>query len=588
MAKLLYHRYTVPSGLWGEYKTLTKLDELKFKTVGVLDTIGEYQTEPECFCQASQWHQFKERISPGQVVSHARIASVLTSLLPDENLNMQEVTLCSLLKWELGESRCVEASQASQLGSLITRNFLNELNRGDRDQRKEYNELTAFLCDVRFQACDGEFHAAEDLLIKDEGADNPDEPLRAAFAPDNRLLAGDYNGNALEFFKASRSELNAPPELIAQWAMHASDDQKRLAALKYLLEGQLRRGLAFNIWNRIAGTWLHNLATSPLLTDHFNSWERSKILVELRLFDERTIIPPIPDPVPLTTLEPSAVLENIHAWWTREAADHIGKCEESVYGDFCLQLSNQPDWNDSQIRENWLTLFMLGALHTMGRVKPEQHRSFIRLWRQNGWLQIVANPQKNLQSWVGIVVDFLDQSGETIRFFDWMRQFVSIIQLAHWLQDYGDAFLAIDQLNGPLLMTDITRLRYSSQFQGSDFDAPSIDRTLGIGACFVVRELMRLGILSSVHAYPHCYTPVRRVRNLLESIGFRGLDSDASQRWEQSVAIYEFLSEYLGERATFNGAFDIPFLIIAEDGDLQNEFFGRHISPNEDDEETYE
>ena len=129
MAKLLYHRYTVPSGLWGEYKTLTKLDELKFKTVGVLDTIGEYQTEPECFCQASQWHQFKERISPGQVVSHARIASVLTSLLPDENLNMQEVTLCSLLKWELGESRCVEASQASQLGSLITRNFLNELNR---------------------------------------------------------------------------------------------------------------------------------------------------------------------------------------------------------------------------------------------------------------------------------------------------------------------------------------------------------------------------------------------------------------------------------------------------------------------------
>ena len=211
MAKLLYHRYTVPSGLWGEYKTLTKLDELKFKTVGVLDTIGEYQTEPECFCQASQWHQFKERISPGQVVSHARIASVLTSLLPDENLNMQEVTLCSLLKWELGESRCVEASQASQLGSLITRNFLNELNRGDQDQRKEYNELTAFLCDVRFQACDGEFHAAEDLLIKDEGADNRDEPLRAAFAPDDRLLAMTITtGNALEFFKACRSELNAP------------------------------------------------------------------------------------------------------------------------------------------------------------------------------------------------------------------------------------------------------------------------------------------------------------------------------------------------------------------------------------------
>ena len=90
MAKLLYHRYTVPSGLWGEYKTLTRRDELKFKTVGVLDTIGENQTEPGCFFQVSRWHQFKERISPGQVISHARIAAVLTSLLPDENLNIQE------------------------------------------------------------------------------------------------------------------------------------------------------------------------------------------------------------------------------------------------------------------------------------------------------------------------------------------------------------------------------------------------------------------------------------------------------------------------------------------------------------------
>jgi hypothetical protein len=122
------------------------------------------------------------------------------------------------------------------LGSLITRNFLNDPDRGNWERRSEYRELTTFLRNLSFRAYDGEFHAAQDLLINGGGADNPDEPLCAAFAPDNRLLAGDYNGNALEFFKASRSdELNAPPELIAQWAMHASDDQKRLATLKYLL-----------------------------------------------------------------------------------------------------------------------------------------------------------------------------------------------------------------------------------------------------------------------------------------------------------------------------------------------------------------
>ena len=281
MAKLFSHRSAIPSGLWGEYKTLIRLDELKFKTVGVLDTIGENQTEPECFFQVSRWYQFKERISPGQVVSHARIASVLTSLLPDESLNIQEITLCNLLEWELGESRCVDASQASQLGSLITRDFLNKLNGGNRDQRDEYNELKTFLSDVRFQAHDGEFHAVEDLLIKDEGADNRDEPLRAAFAPDDRILNDDYTDNALEFFKACRPRLNAPLESLVEWAVAASNLHNRQAVLKYILDGELGRDVASEVRERIEGTWLCNLTDSSLLTEHFDSYQQSKILSEL-------------------------------------------------------------------------------------------------------------------------------------------------------------------------------------------------------------------------------------------------------------------------------------------------------------------
>ena len=235
---------------------------------------------------------------------------------------------------------------------------------------------------------------------------------------------------------------------------------------------------------------------------------------------------------------------------------------------FRLMLSEAPDWADQQTREDWLTLFILGAFHTMGRATPQQNRSFLERCRDNGWLQVFASPptnRENRENWMEILEHFLDQSGETIQFYNWMRQFVSIVQFANWLNDYGDAFLEIDKLFDRFSLTDITRLRSSSRFQGSgsDFAAPSIDRTLGIGACFVVRELMRLEVLSSVHAHEHCYTPVERVRELLESIGFRDLHSDASQRWQQSVTIHEFLSGYLGECATFNGAFDIPFLIIA-------------------------
>ena len=444
MSKLLSHRAAVPSGLWGDYMTLTKLDQIQFQTVGVLDT------DESVFCKVSQWPQFNTQISPGQVVSHGQIASVLASLLLNENLNMQEVTLCSLLRRELGESHCVDASQASQLGSLIAREFLNDLDRGNQNQRNEYTELVDFLSNIRFQGSDGQFHDAANLLMRE---DNTDELLRAAFAPADRLIADDYSGSGLEFFKACRLRLNAPPELIARWAMDASDDQKRLAALKYLLEGQLRREVALNIWNRIAGTWLHNLATSPLLTDHFDSYQRSIILGELRLYDEGAIVPPIPPPMPPVTLEPSAVLEDIHAWWIHEGDNHISEYEDSLYGGFRLMLSDSPDWNDAATRECWLTLFIYGAFHTMGRVKWEQHRSIISHWRDEGLLHTFALPQIDLEKWFQVLKNFLNQSGERIEYYHWMRQFASIFQLASWLNKYGKAFLDIDRTDIPFPLT---------------------------------------------------------------------------------------------------------------------------------------
>ena len=587
MGRLFQQRSAVPSGLWGDHKTLTKRNEIKFKTVGVLDT-------ESVFCQASQWSQFRQQIEPGHVVSDKEIASVMMSLLPDENESVQEIRLQDLVQWDLGSSNCVNPEQASQFGSLITREFLNELNIGNSDQRREYTELTAFLSNVRFQAYDGVFHEAQNLLTKDKGAENRDEPLRAAFAPDNRLLADDYTGSALIFFKACRSRLNAPFESLVEWAAAASDLQKRQAVLQYIVDGELGREVASGIRERINETWLRNLTELPHLTDCFNFWQQSEVFVKLQLSDGRTAPPPIspiPPVAPLVPRDPSSVLEDVHAWWTQAAGDYIRKYDESVYGGLRLQLSDLSDWEDPQTRENWLTLFMLGAFQTMGRVSPHQNRSFLERCRDDGWLQVFASPRTNRQNreaWIEILEHFLDQSGETIQFYHWMRQYVSIVQFANWLQDYRDAFLAIDQLNCQFTLTAITRPRYSSHFQGSDLYAPSIDRALGIGACFVVRELMRLGVLSSVYAHEHCYTPVSRVRRLLESIGCPDLDSNVHQRWERSRTIYEFLREHLAERATFNKAYDIPFLIIADCEALQNQFFRTRVLQDVDDEETYE
>ena len=282
MGKLLCHRQAVPSGLWGDYKTLAQADQVQFKTVGVLDT-------ESVFCHASQWPQFQKRIQPGQVVSEGQVASVLTRLLPDELLNHQDVKLCSLVQWELEPDHFVKPSQASQLGALITREFLDELNRGDQKQRSEHTELVELLQGLRFQGRDGKYHIAVDLLITREEADNADEPLRAAFAPADRLLTDDYTGNALEFFKACRSELSAPAQLMARWALKATDD-KRHAVLQYMLKGQLVHEVASEIRKRIQGTWLSALKESQLLTQHFNSDQQGIILGWLQLNEESTLL----------------------------------------------------------------------------------------------------------------------------------------------------------------------------------------------------------------------------------------------------------------------------------------------------------
>ena len=279
MGKLLCHRQAVPSGLWGDYKTLVQADQVQFKTVGVLDT-------ESVFCHASQWPQFQKRIQPGQVVSEGQVASVLMRLLPDELLNHQDVKLCSLVEWELEPNHFVKPSQASQLGALITRGFLDELNRGDQKQRSEHTELVELLQGLRFQGRDGKFHIAADLLIEAEGADNPDEPLRSAFAPEDRLLTDDYTGVALEFFKACRSELSAPAQLMATWALGAPDD-KRHAVLQYICKGQLEREVASEIRKRIQGTWLSELKESQLLLQHSDS-DQQVILGRLELNEKST------------------------------------------------------------------------------------------------------------------------------------------------------------------------------------------------------------------------------------------------------------------------------------------------------------
>jgi len=168
-----------------------------------------------------------------------------------------------------------------------------------------------------------------------------------------------------------------------------------------------------------------------------------------------------------------------------------------------------------------------------------------------------------------------------------MKQFVGIYQVSRHLNDYIEAFLAVGRFNCPFSLTQVSNTKASSAHQGGGVSAPPLSRVLGMGQCFILRELMRHGVLKNPLAHRHCYVPVGRVRRMLLTMGCDGL-LNRQRPWEWSSTIHSFLRDKLGsaDAATFHGDFDIPLQIIAEDKELQALFFSGVISPEEEDEDN--
>lgn len=101
-----------------------------------------------------------------------------------------------------------------------------------------------------------------------------------------------------------------------------------------------------------------------------------------------------------------------------------------------------------------------------------------------------------------------------------------------------------------------------------------------IGVHLVVRELLRHKVIVSSLAHHLAYMPVKRVLQLFDSIGI-----DLPE--ESSKGIWTVLSKELGEDAAiFDGDFDIPLLVLAEDGNLLMKVCNAAI--RDDDPEDFE
>jgi hypothetical protein len=281
-------------------------------------------------------------------------------------------------------------------------------------------------------------------------------------------------------------------------------------------------------------------------------------------------------------INPKEALGKLFKWWQANGNSWTSAYESRLYGDGRRPRLEPYDERKSDDRRGWLVLFVIGCLHKLGRTRVEQHRGFIERCERNGWLDVFADGDRDAQMWMSVLDDYLDDPTEDERYRQWMRQFVDIYQISRWLTDYVESFRNIDRLRRQFGLDEILAPRTNVDFSGGGPDAPSLRRTLGIGACFVVRELMRFRVLADARARRYCYMPTRRVRALLGLMGCQSLEGE--ERAVQSTIIHSFLVEHLGdEKSTFGGSFDLPLHALAEDTQLQLVLLGREVPGDIDD-----
>jgi hypothetical protein len=278
--------------------------------------------------------------------------------------------------------------------------------------------------------------------------------------------------------------------------------------------------------------------------------------------------------------DPKRSLVAIYEWWVRERDRLVRRYEERTYpGGTLPRLNSDFSDRDSQQRHGWLSLLILATMHTMGRSNPEQHRGFLHQCERMGWMDRFADPVLSADGWIGVLEEYLSTQTNDIPFYHWVRQFVSIYQIARWLPVYVASFLAIDRFKERFDLDRVIKPAMSQDFSGGGPNAPPLTRALGIGACFVVRELVRADVLKSPLAYDHSYVAVGRVRYVFARLGLADLRREAAS-YRHSPRIQSFLREHLGpDRAHFERCFDLPFLAIAADAQLQRRFLECELPP---------
>lgn len=563
MSRLWLTCRTVPSELSEKHHCLIALSDVRYIVVGILDE------DCNLFTSIASWSSLQKRCGSGKAISARRVANTAYQLaIPFEG---SEISLLTILGEELpGEGGEVTPGNAQRLAPIITRERLDTMRRED-NLRLEGAELAIWLQSRCFLSEAGTYRPGQELLIvSPREEETTDEALRSAFAPPGRLLSRQYSAESCVFFRLCRDRMDAPAELLKEWGLHAVGSDARLAFLRYLLRGELSARITITPLERDS-SWLQGLETAGY-KKHFRVEEWTQLLGKLghSLLRQDEI-----DTNGDTAHAPRRILPlaTVHQWWNDHGASYLAAYEARLYPEGIQFLDAiRSDYGGTvEEREAWLGLLLRSSLETLGRSRHEQHQTFLRLAQEKHWIHTLAeDPQGG--SFFQQIREHMDGQLQFLEYFHWMKQFLGVSVFAVWVDEYAEAILSVNRTTGPILPDHLFTPRINPLFQRGGPSAPPLQGMLGIGACFLLRELVRIGAVTNKSVYPYCFVPSQRIRKFLEYSGVYLPDVSGFSRFDQSALIHDQIIAQVGdEDSTFALAFDIPFEIIASNRGIWND-----------------
>ncbi len=426
----------------------------------------------------------------------------------------------------------------------------------------------------------GSFQPLQQLLMHDASSlqdeadgDDEDEVLRSRFAPSNRVLDPAYIGCPEDWivFRGLRAQDPVDAAEIANWYGDLEEDLRR-AALRYLLDGELRDTVLSRLIPLDARpSWLGDFDGVRRVLEGVcgEDWRRRRLLVAL--FPNRF---PVPEWAPVQLVDSATFFDRLSEWWddATERSEVIDDYEGRAWPEWLRRDGDISDGLQAGSEDHWLALLVLGACQSLGRTRDRQHRGFLERAYWEGWWDVFRDPD-DAGAWMRMLREWQDGAVAKLDYALWMSLFPTIYQLSRYRNVYVRLLKSVGQRRDNLYYVRrllAPRVDQALDGAGTHFDAPPAP--LNMGLHWVLRELVRLGVVEGAHLYPDCWMPSQIVFRILEPFGLRR-PADGISNPEKARTIFDFLASELGTATpNLHRAFDIPIRHVASNPDLRRRF----------------